>query len=138
MEDYPTGVMVLALFLIIAGISDIVGAPNGFSSYGILYAGYSIATGIVNLVIGASLFSMQPWARKGAILTLLVNMVTGIVLMYWLATLEVWFAVAFYYLIVPALMVPIVVIAYLMQKSVKDAFEHHRPLSTWEGLYDSD
>ena len=137
MEDYPTGVTILALFLILAGISNIVGISTGFNSYGIFYAGYVIITGVINLIIGASLFSMQPWARKGAMLTVLVNMVMGVIVMYWLATLDVWYAVAFYYLIVPALMVPIIVIVYLMQESVKAAFESHESNSTWENLSES-
>ena len=131
MTNRPTGVTILAILLILGAALNLIGLPGSILIYGILYAAYSGILGVVNLIIGLSLFSMQPWARKAAIVIEIIGIITSILMMVWITSIFPLLGAALALTMAPSIVIPIIVIIYLMQGSIKDAFENPDAASTW-------
>lgn len=120
----PIGVTIISILMILGALFNLflVTAFVGFS--GLFYTGYNIMIGIVNLIIGIALFQLIPWSRIAAII------IQGIGILFSVAsTLSVigyiggYFVTFFIISILPSLIFSLIIIIYLMQGSVKAAFQ---------------
>jgi len=121
----PLGVTILAILLILGAVLNLASIPGSLTFYGILYTGYTALMGIINLIIGIALFQLMPWSRMAAIIMQVIGLVLGLVLSVWLGGILfgglgitlMLMAMA------PSIIISLIVIIYLMQGSVKAAFE---------------
>ncbi|MFW9849649.1 MAG: hypothetical protein ACFFF4_10920 [Candidatus Thorarchaeota archaeon] len=131
MTNRPTGITILAILLILGAVLNLISLPGSILIYGMLYAAYTGILGVVNLIIGISLWGMQPWARKAAIIIELLGIISTIVMVLWLTALIPMLGSLLLISIAPSMIIPIIVIIYLMQNSIKEAFENPDAASTW-------
>jgi hypothetical protein len=123
----PLGVTILAILLILGAVLNLISTPGNLLLYGGLYGGYSVLMAIINLIIGIALFQMIPWSRMAAIVLELISLILGFVMILLVGSiLELMLPGATMLLLiamVPSLIISLIVIIYLMQGSVKAAFE---------------
>jgi hypothetical protein len=122
----PLGVTILAILLILGGVLNLAGTPMNLF-YGALYAGYYALLAIIDLIIGIALFQMIPWSRMAAIIMQVIGLVLGFIMVFWVGSIfETIIPGASMFLMVsmiPSLIISLIVIIYLMQGSIKAAFE---------------
>lgn len=120
----PTGVTILAILLILGAILNAVSVPTSIYAYGVLYGGYTALVAVLGFIIAIGLWQLLPWARKLAIAWYIIGMTIGVLLTLWIASLmgPMYFSIMMF-ASVPSWIVQIIVIIYLMQASVKAAFE---------------
>ncbi|MFW9835156.1 MAG: hypothetical protein ACFFEK_14245 [Candidatus Thorarchaeota archaeon] len=119
----PLGVTILAVLLIIGAILNLIGTPANLY-YGGLYAGYYALIAIVDLIIGIALFQMVPWSRIAAIIMQVISLVVGFVMVFWIGSLlGGMFLTILLIGMAPSIIISLIVIIYLMQGSIKAAFE---------------
>ncbi|MHA2353238.1 MAG: hypothetical protein ACXABX_08975 [Candidatus Thorarchaeota archaeon] len=122
----PLGVTILAILLILGGALNLIGTPVNLF-YGAFYAGFYAMLAIIDLIIGIALFQMIPWSRMAAIIMQLIGLTLGLILTVWAGSIfEAIIPGATMLLLVsmvPSLIISLVVIIYLMQGSIKAAFE---------------
>ncbi len=116
-KNRPLGITILSILLILGAIGGLLSIPLNIGLYGILYGGYSAIMGVVNLVIGVGLFKLLPWSRTAAIIMEGIGIAAGLVLGF------VLFGSLGLMIMLPASIIPIIVIIYLMQGSIKASFE---------------
>jgi len=131
MTNRPTGVAILAILLILGAVLNLISIMSSILIYGIIYGAYTGILGVVNLIIGISLWGMQPWARKAAIIIEVIGIITSILMVLWITTLFPLLGSLLLISIAPSMIIPIIVIIYLMQNSIKEAFENPDAASTW-------
>ncbi len=123
-KSRPLGVTILAILLILGAILNLISAPGSIMMYGAIYAGYSALMGIINLIIGIALFQMIPWSRMAAIIMQLIGLILSLVLAVFLGALFGPFGFSIMLIaMLPSLIISLIVIIYLMQGSIKAAFE---------------
>ncbi|MHA2320244.1 MAG: hypothetical protein ACXACG_01190, partial [Candidatus Thorarchaeota archaeon] len=123
-KSRPLGVTILAILLILGAVLNLVSAPGSIILYGAIYAGYSALMGIINLIIGIALFQMIPWSRMAAIIMQLIGLVLGLVLSFALGSLFGGLGLTIMLIaMAPSIVISLIVIIYLMQGSIKAAFE---------------
>jgi len=119
----PLGVTILAILLILGGVLNLIGTPANLF-YGALYAGYYALIAIVDLIIGIALFQMIPWSRMAAIIMQVISLVIGFVMAFWIGSLlGGMFLSLLLIAMAPSIVISLIVIIYLMQGSIKAAFE---------------
>jgi hypothetical protein len=128
----PTGITVLALIWIFFNIINLIGTPGSISLYGSVYAGYSVVTAIIGIILGIALWQMLPWARKAAIIWEIIGLLLSVVMAYLVGSLlgGVFF-MAMFILMIPSAVVALIIIGYLMQGSIKAAFEEGTVAEAW-------
>lgn len=123
-KSRPLGVTILAILLILGAVLNLVSIVGSLALYGAIYAGYQALMGIINLIIGIALFQMIPWSRMAAIIMQLIGLVLSLVLSFALGALFGPFGFTIMLIAMfPSLIISLIVIIYLMQGSVKAAFE---------------
>ena len=123
-KSRPLGVTILAILLILGAVMNLISAPGSILLYGAIYAGYSALMGIINLIIGIALFQMIPWSRMAAIIMQLIGLILGLVLAVAIGSLFGGLFISIMLIaMLPSLIISLIVIIYLMQGSVKAAFE---------------
>ena len=119
----PLGVTILAILLILGGVLNLVTTPMNLY-YGAVYAGYYALISIIDLIIGIALFQMIPWSRMAAIIMQVIGLVIGFIMVFWVGSIfESILPGASMILMIPSLIISLIVIIYLMQGSIKAAFE---------------
>lgn len=124
-KSRPLGVTILAILLILGAILNLISVPGGLILYGPLYTGYTALIGIINLIIGIALFQMIPWARMAAIIMQVISLVLGLALSVVLGGM-LFGALGISIMLMamlPSIIISLIVIIYLMQGSIKAAFE---------------
>jgi hypothetical protein len=117
------GVTILAILLILGGVLNLIGTPANLF-YGVLYAGYYALIAIVDLIIGIALFQMIPWSRMAAIIMQVISLVIGFVMVFWIGSLMGGMFLSLLLIaMAPSIVISLIVIIYLMQGSIKAAFE---------------
>jgi hypothetical protein len=128
----PTGITVLAAIWIIFNIISLIGSPGNIDLYGVLYAGYSVVVSIIGLILGIALWQMLPWARKAAIIWEIISLILGIVMSFLIASLFGGiFMMAMFIMMIPSSIIGLIIIGYLMQGSIKAAFEEKTISEAW-------
>lgn len=123
-KSRPLGVTILAILLILGAVLNLIGTPTNLLAYGFLYGGYYVLMAIINLIIGIALFQMIPWSRMAAIIMQLLSLVIGLVLTFAIGSLlGGLFLSVMLIAMVPSILISLIVIIYLMQGSIKAAFE---------------
>lgn len=123
-KSRPLGVTILAILLILGAVLNLISIGGSLVLYGALYAGYSALMAIINLIIGIALFQMIPWSRMAAIIMQLIGLILGLVLAFALGSLFGPFGFTVMLIAMfPSLIISLIVIIYLMQGSIKAAFE---------------
>lgn len=123
-KSRPLGVTILAILLILGAVLNLLGTSTNFLVYGFLYGGYYVLMAIINLIIGIALFQMIPWSRMAAIIMQLLSLVIGLVLTFAIGSLlGGLFLSVMLIAMVPSILISLIVIIYLMQGSIKAAFE---------------
>ncbi len=123
-KSRPLGVTILAILLILGALLNLVGTPVNFAMYGMIYGGYYVLMAVVNLIIGIALFQMIPWSRMAAIIMQLISLILGLVLVFAIGSLlGGLFITVLLIAMVPSILISLIVIIYLMQGSIKAAFE---------------
>ena len=96
--------------------------------YGILYLAYSGIAGIIGLILGYSMWTLTPWARKAAIIWYIISLLLSIVMTAFIAAIidaiypglgTMTATIA----ILPSLIISLIVILYLNTGGVKAAFQ---------------
>ncbi|MFW9963217.1 MAG: hypothetical protein ACFFCX_06625 [Candidatus Sifarchaeia archaeon] len=124
-KSRPLGITILAILLILGAILNLVSVPGGLILYGALYTGYTALIGIINLIIGIALFQMIPWSRMAAIIMQVISLVLGLTLSVVLGGM-LFGALGISIMLMamlPSIIISLIVIIYLMQGSIKAAFE---------------
>jgi len=116
-KNRPLGITILSILLILGAISNLISAPFSIGIYGILYGSYTVIMGLVNLFIGYGLFKLLPWSRTAAIIIEGIGIIAAVLLGY------VLFGTLGLMIMLPASIIPIIIILYLMQGSIKASFE---------------
>ena len=120
----PLGVTIIALLSILGGILNLISAPTSIVMYGALYAGYSALFGLIDLIVGIALFQLIPWARMAAIILQLIGLIIGVVLSVAIGALMGGIFLSLMLIsMLPSIIISLIIIIYLMQGSVKAAFE---------------
>ncbi len=120
----PLGVTILAILLILGAVLNLISTPANLLVYGGLYGAYYVIMAIINLIIGIALFQMIPWSRMAAIVMQLISLILGFVLVFALAgILGGIFLSLMLIAMAPSIVISLIVIIYLMQGSIKAAFE---------------
>ena len=120
----PLGVTILSILLMVGALFNLffVSTFLGFSGY--FYGGYNLLISIVNLIIGIALFQMIPWSRIAAIIMQAIGIFFSVTS---ISTVIVYMGGFFTPLLLvsmlPSIIFSLVIIVYLMQGSVKAAFE---------------
>jgi hypothetical protein len=123
-KSRPLGVTILALLLIVGAILNLISVPTSMFVYGAFYTGYTAIIGVIDLIIGIALFQMIPWSRMAAIIMQLISLLIGLVLSFALGSIFGGFGVAVMLMaMLPSIVIALIVIIYLMQGSIKAAFE---------------
>jgi len=134
MTNRPTGIAILAILLILGGASSLLGIFSNILIYGIVFASISAALGVVNVILGISLWGMKPWSRMAAIIMQIVGLGTTVVMFGFMGGMEIilpGMEVILIMAMIPGLFISLIVIVYLMQGSMKDAFENPVATDTW-------
>lgn len=126
-KSRPLGITIISLLMILGAVMNLLGTPSNMIIYGVLYGLFYAALGAVDLIIGIALFQLIPWSRIVAIIMQVIGLVLGFVVAAWLGgMLELIMpgaSMLLYMAMVPSLIISLIVILYLMQGSVKAAFE---------------
>lgn len=123
-KSRPLGVMILAFLLILGAVSNLIVTPQNFLVYGVVYGGYYVLIAVINLIIGIALFQMIPWSRMAAIIMQLLSLIIGLVLVFAIGSLFGGLVLSLLLIeMVPSIIISLIVIIYLMQGSIKAAFE---------------
>jgi len=126
-EGRPLGVTILALLLIFGAIYNLILTPQNLLAYGGIFGGYYVLMALVNLIIGIALFQMIPWSRTAAIIMQLISLSIGLVLAFFVGSIMGGIFLALILIgMVPSIIINLIVIIYLMQGSIKAAFEGSR------------
>jgi len=122
----PLGVTIIAILMILGALMNLIGSPLNFA-YGVAYGSFYTVIGVINLIIGIALFQLIPWARMAAIIMELIGIVIGLLVTVWMGSiLEMYLPGITSYLMIsmiPSVIIGLIVVIYLMQGSVKAAFE---------------
>jgi len=123
-KSRPLGVTILALLLIFGAVWNLYTTPGSYILYGGVYGAYYVLLALVNLIIGIALFQMIPWSRTAAIIMQLVSLIIGLVLVVAIGSLlgGLFFSLMLIGMM-PSAIISLIVIIYLMQGSIKAAFE---------------
>jgi hypothetical protein len=111
--------------MILGAVFNLASIPGSLAFYGVFYTGYTALMGVINLIIGIALFQLIPWSRMAAIIMQLLGLVLGLVLSVWLGGL-LFGPMGMTFMLMamaPSIIISLIVIIYLMQGSVKAAFE---------------
>lgn len=126
-KNRPLGITVLSLLLILGALSTLMSSAGSFLIYGPIYGGTYLAIAIVNLIIGIALFQLLPWSRMAAIVMQLIGVVMGFIVTAWMGSIIDAIlpgsSMFLYMAMGPSIIISLIVVAYLMQGSVKAAFE---------------
>ena len=123
-KSRPLGVTILAILMILGAILNLISAPGSIYLYGAIYAGYEALMGIINLIIGIALFQMIPWSRMAAIIIQLISLVLGLILAVAIGSLFGGLFISVMLIaMLPSIIISLIIIIYLMQGSIKAAFE---------------
>ncbi len=126
-KNRPLGITVLSLLLILGALSTLMGSAGNFLMYGLIYGGYYVAMGIINLIIGIALFQLIPWSRMAAIVMQIIGLVAGFLVVAWIGviidTIFPGTSMILYMAMLPSVVISLIVVAYLMTGSVKASFE---------------
>jgi hypothetical protein len=118
------GITVLAIFYVVVGIALILGGPlsSDFNPY------VSIPTGVVLAVLSVGIWTLQRWARMGALILAIINVVgsVGFIIYLMLDNSNAVLPAALW-LMVPVF-INVRIFMYLTKLEVEQAF----------GLYDDD
>jgi len=120
----PLGVTILAFLLILGAVSNLIVTPQNLLVYGLVFGGYYVLMAVINLIIGIALFQMIPWSRMAAIIMQLLSLSIGLVLAFAIGSLFGGLVLSLLLIgMVPSIIINLIVIIYLMQGSIKAAFE---------------
>ena len=124
-KSRPLGVSIIAIIMILGAVLNLISVPGGLILYGALYTGYTAFFGIINLIIAIALFQLIPWSRNAAIIMQLLSLIIGIAFSVWIGGLIFGALGASVMLMamLPSIIISLIVIIYLMQGSIKAAFE---------------
>ena len=123
-KSRPLGVTILAILLILGAVLNLISIPSNLVFGGLFYTGYTALMGVVNLIIGIALFQLIPWSRMAAIIMQVIGLVLSLVLAFALGALFGGFGITVMLIaMLPSIIISLIVIIYLMQGSIKAAFE---------------
>ena len=131
MSARPTGVSIIAILLILGGALGLFAIPGNFLLYGLIFGAIYSAIGVVNLIVGISMWGMKPWSRQVAIIMQIIGMINII------GTAALFGAIipgGFIFILIgfaPSVVISLIVILYLMQGSIKAAFEAVGASTAW-------
>jgi len=123
----PLGITVISILMILGALLNLAGTPGNMILYGALYGIFYLALGAFDLIIGIALFQLIPWARIVAIIMQIIGLVLGFIVTAYvgalLESLLPGYSVILYMAMIPSVIISLIVILYLMQGSVKAAFD---------------
>ena len=124
-KSRPLGVTILALLMMIGGILNLIGFA---SPYGILYSAYTVATGILGLILGIAMWQLIPWARKAAIIWYIISLLLSFVMVMVVAAyLDALYpglgTMSAMIAMIPTIIISLIIILYLNSGGVKAAFQ---------------
>ncbi len=120
----PLGVTILAILLILGAVLNLSTIPTGLAFYPLYYIGYTALISIINLIIGIALFQLIPWSRMAAIIMQVIGLLLSVVMSVAIMGLIGGMFFSFLFIsMLPSIVISLIVIIYLMQGSVKAAFE---------------
>ena len=120
----PLGVTILAILLILGAVFNLATIPTGLAFYPLYYIAYTALISIINLIIGIALFQLISWARMAAIIMQVLGLLLSAVMT--VAVMGIMGGMFFSFVLIsmlPSIIISLIVIIYLMQGSVKAAFE---------------
>ena len=126
-RERPLGVTILAILMMLGGLLSLMGLASA-TMYGVLYLAYSGVAGIIGLILGYSMWTLTPWARKAAIIWYIISLLLSIVMTAFIAAiidaiypgLGTMTAII---AILPSLIISLIVILYLNTGGVRAAFQ---------------
>jgi len=125
-KSRPLGVTIIAILMIIGALLNLIGSPVNFA-YGIAYGSFYTVIGVINLIIGIALFQLIPWSRMAAIIMELIGIIVGLIVTIWMGSLLEGYLPGITMVLmigmIPGVIIGLIVILYLMQGSIKAAFE---------------
>ena len=128
----PTGITVLAALLIFYNIYNLMTYSMGVFFYGGAYAAYLSISSIIGLILGIALWQMFPWARKAAIIWEAIGLILGLAMAYLFGTVFGGiYIMAMLISMIPSAIIAVIIIGYLMQGSIKAAFEGTTVTEAW-------
>jgi len=123
----PLGITVISILMILGALLNLAGTPGNMILYGVLYGIFYLALGAFDLIIGIALFQLIPWARIVAIIMQIIGLVLSFIVTAWVGSLlEALLpgaSLILYLAMIPSVIISLIVILYLMQGSVKAAFD---------------
>lgn len=127
--ERPIGVIIIAILFIGGAIVNLAFISSSFGfyglgSYGLLYIGYTTLMSVINLIIGIALFQLISWSRMAAIIMQIIGLLGGVVSTVTIGGFMGGPYSSFLVIsMLPSIIYSLIVIIYLMQGSVKAAFE---------------
>jgi hypothetical protein len=133
-KERPFGITILAILMMLGGLLNLISLPTAFGPYGYgpIYAAWSGIAGIIGLVLGYSMWTLTPWARKAAIIWYIISLLMSFILAYVLAyllsailesILPGFGLITVIITMIPAMIIDLIVILYLNSGGVKAAFQ---------------
>jgi len=123
----PLGITIISILMILGALLNLVGTPGNMILYGAFYGIFYLALGAFDLIIGIALFQLIPWARIVAIIMQIIGLVLSFIVTAWVGSLlEAYLpgaSLILYMAMIPSVIISLIVILYLMQGSVKAAFD---------------
>lgn len=136
MAHRPAGVIILGILMIFLGIENLLSAYSDYVlttiiQYPIGYIAYSAVMGIALLIVGILLLTMKPWARWAAIIIEIIGIGGSSAIPFWLDSILTGTLVLSLVEMIPGIIIALIVIIYLLQGSVKAAFENPDAAESW-------
>lgn len=119
--ERPTGVTVIAVLLWLVGAVNVISGMNNVNDVSAFWGGTQVVTGLAVFACGIGCWQMHGWARIGTIVLMALNAIglIGIWVQYSdriIVSRVLW-----------PLVVNVVVVLYLLQPRVKEAFAGRSP-----------
>ena len=131
MSNRPTGVSIIAFLLILGGALSLLSIPGNLLLYGVVFGGIYSVIGIINLIIGLSMWGMKPWSRQAAIIMQIIGLINIFAIAGLFGAILPGGMIIIMIAMAPSIIISLIVILYLMQGSIKAAFEAVGASTTW-------
>lgn len=136
MAHRPTGVTILGIMMVLGGVGNIFSAYVDYMlplyiQYPIGYIAYSTVMGIALLIVGVLLLTMKPWARWAATIMGIIGIVGSSAIPFWLDEILPGTLMLSLVEMIPVVIIALIMIIYLLQGSVKVAFENPDAADSW-------
>ena len=122
--------------MVLGGVGNIFSAYVDYMlplyiQYPIGYIAYSTVMGIALLIVGVLLLTMKPWARWAATIMGIIGIVGSSAIPFWLDEILPGTLMLSLVEMIPVVIIALIMIIYLLQGSVKVAFENPDAADSW-------